>query len=56
VTDFKAVKDSSTSDERNSPYDPQLFLLLAAGAAIVSLSLAILCIVVTFRRKVRLYA
>ena len=52
VTDFKAVKGSSTSEERNQGLEPSLFLILAVFGAAIVLTASTLCIFITFRRKV----
>lgn len=53
VTDFKAVKDSSRSDgSRSGVFDPSLYFLIAGAAFASTLTIAAICVVVTFRRKV----
>ena len=53
VTDFKAVKDNSRSEgSRSGVFDPSLYFLIAGAAFATTLTIAAICVVVTFRRKV----
>ena len=51
VTDFKAVKGSSSAEERSAAYQPGLLLLLAGAAAVTILFAAVTCVAVTLRRQ-----
>lgn len=50
VTDFKAVKDGSTSDNQTSSLS--LLLIISSLGGIFVLCILTLCIIVTYRRKV----
>ena len=53
VTDFKAVKDNSRSDGTfDATFDPSLYFLIAGGAFAATLTMAGICVAVTFSRKV----
>ena len=53
VTDFKAVKDSSRSEgPRLGVFDPSFYFMIAGAAFATTLTLAAICVVLTFRRKV----
>ena len=49
MTDFKAVKGSSSAEERSAAYQPGLLLLLAGAAAVTILFAAVACVAVTLR-------
>ena len=51
VTDFKAVKGSSSAEERSAALQPGLLLLLAGAAAVTILFAAVTCVAVTLRRQ-----
>jgi len=51
VTDFKAVKGSSTSEERSQGLEPSLLLILVVFGAAIIVTASTLCIFITFRRQ-----
>ena len=51
MTDFKAVKGSSSAEERSAAYQPGLLLLLAGAAAVTILFAAVTCVAFTLRRQ-----
>ena len=52
MTDFKAVKGSSTSEERSQVLEPSFLLILAGFGAAIIVTASTLCIFITFRRQV----
>ena len=52
VTDFKAVKGSSTSEEGKEGLQPSLLLVLAVFGAAICVTVMTLCVFITFRRQV----
>ena len=51
MINFKAVKGSSSGEERSAAYQPGLLLLLAGAAAVTVLFAAITCVAYTLQHQ-----